>query len=84
MKRPTFTFLKAASGLLTMAPRIEKATSTIDNNCFHVSNTSYKYARVGNAPIRVGNARWKRNRLKPGATPQVHNHQAIVALQAQQ
>ena len=31
----------------------------------------------------MGNARCRRNSIKPGATPQVHSHQSIVALQAQ-
>ena len=39
--------------------------------------------RVGYAQAQVSSARCKRNSIKPGATPQVHNHQTIVALQAQ-
>ena len=31
----------------------------------------------------MGNARCRRNSIKPGTTPQVHSHQSIVALQAQ-
>ena len=37
----------------------------------------------GEEHSRVSNARCKRSSTKPGATPQVHNHQTIVALQAQ-